>query len=98
MIQCQLNSIALRLAKKPNSKFTMASFSFGNAAPAQGGGGGNFSFNAPAQQQAPQQQQQQGGGGNKFKLILVGKLNIPPFYKSLFFYLSSNEGVFLSSN
>ena len=45
----------------------MASFSFGNAAPAQGGGGGNFSFNAPAQQQAPQQQQQQGGGGNKFK-------------------------------
>ena len=30
----------------------MASFSFGNAAPAQGGGGGNFSFNAPAQQQA----------------------------------------------
>jgi len=98
VIQCQLNSIALRLAKKPNSKFTMASFSFGNAAPAQGGGGGNFSFNAPAQQQAPQQQQQQGGGGNKFKLILVGKLNIPPFYKSLFFYLSSNEGVFLSSN
>ena len=51
----------------------MASFSFGNAAPAQGGGG-NFSFNAPVQQQAPQQQQQQGGGGNKFKLILVGKL------------------------
>ena len=63
----------------------MASFSFGNAAPAQGGGGGNFSFNAPAQQQAPQQQQQQGGGGNKFKLILVGKLTSLHFINLCFF-------------